>query len=147
MSATMEGNRETFASYFQKFSLNFIDIPSRLHTVHRYYLGDILALTNYKPKSMFGTGFGGNTFNATDVSSYQSSYQSPFLQQELHRSTTVPANLPNYHNGNMVHHGGYYDSTFFLQQPQPSGFAGSGMYGGGHPSYNQGQDFNQSGWG
>uniref|UniRef100_A0A914ZBK4 RNA helicase n=1 Tax=Panagrolaimus superbus TaxID=310955 RepID=A0A914ZBK4_9BILA len=47
MSATMEGNRETFLRYFEKHSIGVVDIPSRLHNVDKFFLGDVLAMTSY----------------------------------------------------------------------------------------------------
>uniref|UniRef100_A0AC34QAY9 Helicase ATP-binding domain-containing protein n=1 Tax=Panagrolaimus sp. JU765 TaxID=591449 RepID=A0AC34QAY9_9BILA len=47
MSATMEGNRETFMNYFQKSNIGAVDIPSRLFEVDKYFLDDVLAMTGY----------------------------------------------------------------------------------------------------
>uniref|UniRef100_A0AC34G2T0 Helicase ATP-binding domain-containing protein n=1 Tax=Panagrolaimus sp. ES5 TaxID=591445 RepID=A0AC34G2T0_9BILA len=47
MSATMEGNRETFLKYFKNHSIGVVDIPSRLHNVDKFFLGDVLAMTSY----------------------------------------------------------------------------------------------------
>ncbi|CAD5207263.1 unnamed protein product [Bursaphelenchus okinawaensis] len=141
MSATMEGNRETFSNYFHNFTLSFIDIPSRLHSVQKFFLGDILALTGYQPQSIFGTGFGDNTFgNTFSISEFD--YQKPQTSgfgsfndynDHLHRSTTVPSNLQAYHN--TTGHHGYYDSTFFLTN-QANNYNGYG-HGNGY-TYNNG---------
>ncbi|CAD5211479.1 unnamed protein product [Bursaphelenchus xylophilus] len=137
MSATMEGNRETFANYFQKFELSFIEIPSRLHSVQRYFLGDILAATGYQPQSMFSSGFGdsfGNTFSATEFDYQKPSSSYNQYYDHLHRSTTVPTNLQGCHQ--TMGHRGYYDSTFFAPQHLGAynnypGYAGPvGNYGG-----------------
>jgi HrpA-like RNA helicase len=57
MSATMEGNLETFLSYFADFSVRHVDIPSRLHSVEKFYLAEVLAMTGYMPSSNFGGMF------------------------------------------------------------------------------------------
>jgi hypothetical protein len=53
----MEGNLETFLSYFADFSVRHVDIPSRLHSVEKFYLAEVLAMTGYMPSSNFGGMF------------------------------------------------------------------------------------------
>jgi HrpA-like RNA helicase len=54
MSATMEGNRDIFENYFSRFKpAGRCDIPSRLYSVEKLYLPDVLALTGYMPSSGF----------------------------------------------------------------------------------------------
>lgn len=57
MSATMEGNLETFMSYFAEFDVGHVDIPSRLHNVEKFYLSEVLAMTGYMPSNDFGGMF------------------------------------------------------------------------------------------
>lgn len=57
MSATMEGNLETFMNYFEEFNVGHVDIPSRLHNVDKFYLADVLAMTGYMPSNDFGGMF------------------------------------------------------------------------------------------
>uniref|UniRef100_A0A915DEP9 RNA helicase n=1 Tax=Ditylenchus dipsaci TaxID=166011 RepID=A0A915DEP9_9BILA len=57
MSATMEGNLGTFMNYFDNHSVGFIDIPSRLFHVEKLNLAEVLAMTGYMPKSIFGGFF------------------------------------------------------------------------------------------
>ncbi|KAH7730860.1 putative ATP-dependent RNA helicase DHX36-like protein [Aphelenchoides avenae] len=54
MSATMDGNRETFTSYFAKFDVGHVHIPSRLHNVDTFHLSQVLAMTRYIPKEEEG---------------------------------------------------------------------------------------------
>lgn len=56
MSATIEGNREMFENYFSRFKpCGRCDIPSRLYSVEKLYLPEILALTGYMPSSGFAS--------------------------------------------------------------------------------------------
>ncbi|VDK50770.1 unnamed protein product [Cylicostephanus goldi] len=59
MSATMEGNLRLFTKYFgEKVEVKHIDIPSRLFTVERFFLGDVIAMTGFVPEeSMFSSMF------------------------------------------------------------------------------------------
>ncbi|KAL6729416.1 hypothetical protein Aduo_000470 [Ancylostoma duodenale] len=59
MSATMEGNLKLFTKYFgEKVEVKHVDIPSRLFTVERYFLGDVIAMTGFVPEeSMFSSMF------------------------------------------------------------------------------------------
>ncbi|KAK6727500.1 hypothetical protein RB195_005280 [Necator americanus] len=59
MSATMEGNLKLFTKYFgEKVEVKHIDIPSRLFTVERFFLGDVIAMTGFVPEeSMFSSMF------------------------------------------------------------------------------------------
>lgn len=108
-------------------------------------MGDILAMTGYMPKSMFNCSVGGNTFssNALDQpfgacsqSAFPPSYSAfPAAQEHLHRSTTVPSNLPAF--SGQMHHGGYYDSTFFLPMQAQQQVAPYGRPHNGFPVYPQ----------
>uniref|UniRef100_A0A915AZQ8 Helicase ATP-binding domain-containing protein n=1 Tax=Parascaris univalens TaxID=6257 RepID=A0A915AZQ8_PARUN len=63
MSATMEGNLDTFMRYFVDVDVAHVDIPSRLHHVEKFFLSEVLALTGYKPPhSLFG-----GTFSSTGL--------------------------------------------------------------------------------
>uniref|UniRef100_A0AC35TQX4 ATP-dependent RNA helicase DHX36 n=1 Tax=Rhabditophanes sp. KR3021 TaxID=114890 RepID=A0AC35TQX4_9BILA len=58
MSATMEGNLDTFLKYFGDTKVAHIDIPARLYQVEKIFLSKVLWLTGYKRENaeqrMFG---------------------------------------------------------------------------------------------
>ncbi|KAI1728932.1 helicase associated domain (HA2) domain-containing protein [Ditylenchus destructor] len=72
MSATMEGNLATFMRYFDNVKVARIDIPSRLYHVEKFDLAEVLALTGYMPRSIYGGLFTdcftshSNTWNKDD---------------------------------------------------------------------------------
>ncbi|KAI6202815.1 hypothetical protein M3Y94_00483800 [Aphelenchoides besseyi] len=100
MSATMEGNRETFLRYFREYDIGVVEIPSRLHSVEKFYLGEVLALTGYMPNNVYGGTFNAdfdnigspannNSFPPIEQFQDQPMYPTSYNDQ-LHQTQTVP---------------------------------------------------------
>ncbi|MFH4976105.1 hypothetical protein AB6A40_002814 [Gnathostoma spinigerum] len=62
MSATMEGNLDTFLRYFGDTDVKHINIPSKLYRVIKFPLDEVLALTGYRRTSLFGGTFSSDCF-------------------------------------------------------------------------------------
>uniref|UniRef100_A0A7E4ZYR7 RNA helicase n=1 Tax=Panagrellus redivivus TaxID=6233 RepID=A0A7E4ZYR7_PANRE len=88
MSATMEGNRDTFLKYFEHNHVGSVDVPARLHRVDKFFLSDVLAMTGYL--SCYQDSSIVNAFpqvgNWSDGSLYPSGYG-----HQLHPSASTPA--------------------------------------------------------
>ncbi|KAH7727727.1 Protein F52B5.3 [Aphelenchoides avenae] len=119
MSATMEGNLETFMSYFAEFNVGHVDIPSRLHNVEKFYLSEVLAMTGYMPSNDFGGMFQSSNLFTSKFDSFPTVGQfneDNAPKSELHSVRTAPNALSTY-----AQHDGYQSSQDWgaYQKPYP----------------------------
>ncbi|CAJ0960609.1 unnamed protein product, partial [Mesorhabditis belari] len=101
MSATLEGNLNLFLDYFKGFKTHHTNVPSRLFTVQKFHLGEVLALTSYTPpQSAFNGGTWGDAAHQSDTfptvgefpGAPLKNYQ---LNRGMHSVQTAPTLHPN----------------------------------------------------
>ncbi|TKR93949.1 hypothetical protein L596_008308 [Steinernema carpocapsae] len=141
MSATMEGNRNMFLNYFGDNVVGHVDIPARLFEVERFFLAEVLALTDYTPpdsgfggmfSDIFPGGFG-NKRGFPPVGHFNENNNLTNVQTEpnlsnmattsLHPSASASAIYSN-ENGYAAQQNGYYgngwDATSYADVPSSS---------------------------